>query len=393
MGGLHKALIFCFVAIIFSVPLSQAFFDWRSPDEKKPVALTLFDRAPTEKNLREYEDRLEKSSIYQQRIRPFFQLYRYMALREMGDKALRGIDGWTFYVPGIDYLVQPYWREHKAQRGDNQVLLSRRNVQQGDPVATIADFHAQLKKRGIELLVVPMPGKASVYPDKLSRGLKPSLALSGHTQRLTGELRKKGVNVFEMHRVFIEARKKKDCPQLYMRTDTHWTGHGVKLGAEKIAAWIKARPWFSKLEKKQRYTRKQVQVERRGDIPRMTRVPPIEKLFPPDKVAAFRVFDKESGEPYEEPEEYKEAPILLLGDSFARVFESDAPEAAGVVSNIAYELQQPLLSIVNDGGASTLVRQELAREITMLEGKKLVIWLFVERDVRFGLKGWQPITL
>ncbi|MBW2735001.1 MAG: hypothetical protein JRH20_21685 [Deltaproteobacteria bacterium] len=393
MNGLHKALIFCFLAIIFSVPLSQAVFDWRSPDEDKPVALTLFDHAPTERHLREYEDRLEKASFYQQQLRPVFQLYRYLALREMGDKAVRGLDGWTFYRPGLDYLVQPYWRKHTAQLGDNQVLLSQRSVQQGDPVATIADFAAQLKKRGVELLVVPMPGKASIYPDKLVEGLKPAIALTGHTRRLARELRQKGVMVFEMQRAFVEARSKKNCPQLYMRSDTHWTGHGVKLGAEKLAAWVKARPWFSSLKKMPRYTRKEVQVERRGDIPRMTRVPQLEKLFPADKVTAFRVFHKESGEPYEEPEEFKDAPILLLGDSFARVFETDAPEAAGVVSNLAYELQQPLLSIVNDGGASTLVRQELSREIAMLAGKKLVIWLFVERDVRFGLKGWKKFQL
>ena len=53
----------------------------------------------------------------------------------------------------------------------------------------------------------------------------------------------------------------------------------------------------------------------------------------------------------------------------------------------------PLASIVNDGGASTLVRQQLSRKPELLRGKKLVVWEFVERDVRFGTEGWQPVPL
>ena len=53
----------------------------------------------------------------------------------------------------------------------------------------------------------------------------------------------------------------------------------------------------------------------------------------------------------------------------------------------------PLTTIVNDGGASTLVRQELARKSHLLGGKKVVIWEFVERDFRFGTDGWQRVRL
>jgi hypothetical protein len=29
----------------------------------------------------------------------------------------------------------------------------------------------------------------------------------------------------------------------------------------------------------------------------------------------------------------------------------------------------------------------------MLKGKKLVVWEFVERDIRFGAEGWKDIEL
>ena len=75
------------------------------------------------------------------------------------------------------------------------------------------------------------------------------------------------------------------------------------------------------------------------------------------------------------------------------MYQSDEPEAAGWIANLAYELGTPLTTIVNDGGASTLVRQELARSPELLKGKRLVIWSFVERDLRFGMKGWEKIAV
>jgi hypothetical protein len=39
------------------------------------------------------------------------------------------------------------------------------------------------------------------------------------------------------------------------------------------------------------------------------------------------------------------------------------------------------------------VRQELARNLDLLHGKRIVIWAYAERDLRFGLQGWQKIAL
>jgi hypothetical protein len=89
-----------------------------------------------------------------------------------------------------------------------------------------------------------------------------------------------------------------------------------------------------------------------------------------------------------------ESEILVLGDSFLRIYEQDDPGSAGFIAHLALELGQPLAAIVSDGGASTLVRQALARRPALLSNKRLVIWEFAERDIRFGTEGWQvvPIT-
>ena len=95
--------------------------------------------------------------------------------------------------------------------------------------------------------------------------------------------------------------------------------------------------------------------------------------------------------PYKD--DFHSSQILLLGDSFSRIYQTNEPRSAGWISHIAFELSQPLASIVNDGGASTLVRQSLARRAGLLKGKKLVVWEIVERDFRFGAEGWKDVPI
>jgi hypothetical protein len=139
----------------------------------------------------------------------------------------------------------------------------------------------------------------------------------------------------------------------------------------------------------ERYDRVKVTAERRGDIPKMTKIPLQEKLFDSEIVDAFQVVEKATRALYSDD---PQSPVLWLGDSFSRIFQTDAPKSAGIIANLAYELQMPIASIVNDGGASTLVRQQLARNPKLLWGKRLIIWEFIERDIRFGMRGWQPIS-
>jgi hypothetical protein len=103
-----------------------------------------------------------------------------------------------------------------------------------------------------------------------------------------------------------------------------------------------------------------------------------------------QVVDASTGDPYRDD---PMAEVLVLGDSFLRIYERDEPGAAGFVAHLARELGQPVTSIVNDGGASTLVRQELHRRPAFLANKKVVVWEIVERDIRLGLEGWQRVPL
>ncbi len=90
-------------------------------------------------------------------------------------------------------------------------------------------------------------------------------------------------------------------------------------------------------------------------------------------------------------DDFRNSKILILGDSFSRIYQTDSPVNAGWIAHFAKNMNRPVASIVSDGGASTLVREKLARKASVLKGKKLLIWEFVERDLRFGAEGWKEV--
>jgi hypothetical protein len=131
-------------------------------------------------------------------------------------------------------------------------------------------------------------------------------------------------------------------------------------------------------------------VERLGDVLRMLQSAQIEKSSAPEDVPSVQVVRDEAGGLYHDQ---SDSQVLVLGDSFLRIYQQDEPGSAGFIAHLAKELKQPLSSLVSDGGASTLVRQELFRRPGLLKNKRVVVWEFVERDIHLGTEGWQDVPL
>jgi hypothetical protein len=375
--GKHIFLAAAFVVIIFGVGLAQMGIELTQGE--RPQFLELFVQRPTEANLRAFEKDLEETCWFSEKLRPWTQYLHFVILKDAGDKALIGRQGWLFYKPGVQYLVEP-WPIGADFGGDK-----------GDVILAILSFRDQLADRGIELLVVPAPGKASVYPEKLAyRARKMKRPLSTHTLKIISALEEAEVEVVNLFEVFSQARARKSAGdrRYYLSQDTHWSPAGVRLAAKVVGQKVLELGWAK--QGTVEYDLKPVTIKRYGDVPGMMQVPQIERCFVPEEVHCTQVVNAESGKPYEDD---PDSEILVLGDSFLRIYEQDEPGSGGFIAHLAKELKRPLASIVNDGGASTLVRQQLSRRPALLARKKLVIWEFVERDIRFGTEGWQQVTL
>ncbi|HUW62406.1 MAG TPA: hypothetical protein VMZ06_15485 [Candidatus Bathyarchaeia archaeon] len=357
------ALTLVLLAMISAVALIQVIAE--TSGAAAPQLFDLFRHAPSAAGLRSYEADLENNSWCGSRIRLAAQFAAFVALRDLGAKALMGSDGWLFYRPGLEYLLEPCDGVAEA-------------------AAAIVAFRDALAERGIKLLVVPAPEKSSIYPERLglfAKGLKKPLAT--HTTRLIETLRKNGVECIDLFSTFAGAMEQ----PLYLAQDTHWTPGGMRLAAETTARRLADLGWVEPGQT--HYGVRPVNLLRHGDIVEMVQNPAIAERFEPEPIVCEQVVD-DAAAPYHDA---AESPVLVLGDSFLRVYEFDEPRAAGFVAHLARGLRMPLVSIINDGGGSTLVRQELYRKPELLEGKRVVVWEFAERDIRFGVEGWQHVPL
>jgi len=375
-------LIVVFLVLVGVVAPSQIVLELR--EGETPQIASLFRQAPTRANLRRLESDLETGCRLAQAVRPWMQYARFVLLQDAGDQALLGRSGWFFYRPAVQYLVEPVCSVPVRASEETPD-----GVTTNDILTAIVSFRDALAQRGIKLLVMPAPDKSSVYPQMLAvRADGCPDPVNPTTRGVLAALKQAGVEVMDLFDLYTQARTGSDGPGYYLAQDSHWSPEGIRLAAEAVAHRLLDWGWVEKGPV--RYETKPISIQRYGDVLRMIRVPQIEHLFEPEQINCTQVLNAETGKPYVDD---SNSPVLVLGDSFLRIFERDEPGSGGFIAHLAYNLGFGLTSVVNDGGASTLVRQQLARKPALLAGKKVVIWEFVERDIRFGTEGWQVIPL
>jgi hypothetical protein len=370
-------LILVFLGIIAGVPLTQMLREARQEDGVR--AFEVFSQPPTSAHLRAYERSLEDANWVARSCRPWVQFAQFAWLKYGGEKAAFGEPGWFFYRPGL-----------------NDMLARKDTIKAGgitnDPVSAIVDYRDQLETRGIRLMVLPVPNKESVYPDRLTARAELRHGLvAPRTREVLDRLRAADVEVVDLFNAYSQARQRPDAASqasLYLAQDTHWSPAGVQLAAQVVARRLVELGWVQPGQVE--YSERSTPIRRLGDVLRMLQAPIIERCVRPEAVPCVQVIRRDNGE------SYKDAPdseVLVLGDSFTRIYERDEPGAAGFIAHLAKELKRPLMGLVNDGGGSTLVRRELRDRPAFLMNKKVVLWEFVERDIGLGLEGWKLVPL
>jgi alginate O-acetyltransferase complex protein AlgJ len=365
--------ILCFILMIASVPIIQLVKELRSGE---PIQeLNLFRQPPTVANLRGYEDQLEDNSIIASKIRPWYQFLSTRLAKQGNAKVVIGKDGWLFYRPALDYIILP---------GSNFY----RDL---GPLPAIAAFHKTLKEQNVELILVPVSGKATIYPENLSDRYHIDLGPPNnpHTSDFYKKLRENGIRIFDPTQILWES---KDKQTVYIPQDTHWSPFGMDLVAKSLANLIKDEG-LSDGTARGNYSLEPVTVKRFGDLYDMLELPIDRAGFQPLSITTKKVVDVKTGQPITVS---ADSPIVLLGDSFINVFsksEMGWGEHAGFGEHLAYHLGTPLDAIaINDGGATT-TRESLARRQNALMGKKLVIWQFPTRDLVNPKSEWKIVEI
>ena len=356
-------LVLFFLAFISIYPVCQfccrqPFAEWRNMGEIK-------------QSIKTYETAIEDSSMLRKWLLPPIQSALTRILRFGNEKVIIGKSGWFFFSGDYEYLINPGFLRSE--------VLRQRELKgvQPNPCKAIIDFNRQLTARGIKLIVVPVPNKPMICSDALNGAAAPLQNPS--FAAFKKELETAGVAVVDLTEDFAALRYSGVEP--FLKTDTHWTVEGMNLAARRIATATGGKTQMPQ-------PKKTVTVTNLGDIAVMLKLPNCERRFPAETVT---LADYGIGTD-------RNSAILLLGDSFANIFSSEALKwgtCGGLAETIGAMIGHPVDAIIrNDAGAFAtrqLLANELKRGNDRLTGKKIVVWEFAIRELANG--DWKMIEL
>jgi alginate O-acetyltransferase complex protein AlgJ len=383
-----RLLVFAFLATIALVPVTQQVHE-AVTTRALPQAFDVFRAVPTERSLHEFEASLEDRSLVGQWLLPRVQR-ALLALGAGNEEAYLGRDGWLFYRPGVDHVTGPGYLEPRvlARRALGGEAWER--PPEPDPVAAIVHWRDQLAARGIALIVVPTPVKPQLRPEQFVPGRYPVPLANPSDAELRERLAAASVHVFDPAPAMLTDRG--DDP-LYLPTDTHWTPAAMARTCAALAREIERAAILPERPRAAHVT-VDTNVEARGDIAAMLKLRDQDQPFPLERVTIRRVLEPDGSPWRADPT----ADVLLLGDSFSNVYSLEAMgfgASAGFVEHLSRELGRPLDRIViNAGGALSTrqaLRDDLARGVDRLAGKRLVVWQFAARELAVG--DWRRIEL
>ena len=347
------------------------------------------------RNVEDYERQLEDRSLLTRRLlgRTQYALTEWSGLGN--EQVYIGRGGWLFYRPDVDALTGPGFLvpavlERRARGGQAHAAPPA-----PDPRPAIIEFHEQLARRGISLVLLPTPGKAAIHPETLSsrfdRGGAPLANAS--FEQFQRDVAAAGVLLFDSAPLLAEQSKSPSAPRLFLQTDTHWTPTAMEFVAARLKTYLDehcplpARPSAAFVERR-------LEIENRGDVAGMLRLPESQTLFPHEAVSIRQI----TGSDGEEWAPDESADVLLLGDSYTNIYslpEMKWGATAGLAEQLSFVLQRPVDRLAQNDGGSLAVRQalnhELARGRDRLAGKRIVIWQFAVRELALG--DWRVLPL
>lgn len=304
---------------------------------------------------------------------------RIVEMGKANQSVLSGADGYLFLKSELRFYSHvSFWGEESAKTGQSEKYK--------DPLEGIRDFSAQAAKAGVQLILVPVPGKAVIYPDKIESTFPAGKRLDNGFQAFVKVLEKEGIAVLDLVPDFMEMRK--SGTDTHCRQDSHWTVAAVKVTAKKLAAMVRNQDW-NKPVAVRKVERKTDVVECQGDLVKLAGTRDAAKEKIPLEVVQL------DGAPVESDDK---SPVLLIGDSHAIVYQSPIPDGipasgSGLADHIAAELGYAPDLAANMGSGANAPRITLARRRDNLQGKKCVIWCFAVRDLSESSDGWRVVPV
>ena len=310
-----------------------------------------------------FEEQIAGESV----LRGTVPAYQWLFLRVFhtsgAGRVLVGRDDWFFLKEALETTLG--WTAEENRR-----LADR----------AVRDLAAVLEARGAELLLVPVPGKAGIQPDRFSRRFARGEILPPGSDRdslYRGWEKLPGVKVVRVGEI-LEARTR-DGRDSFLYRDTHWTPEAMRAAVDAIVRAIR-----SGRDGESPVPVETGRVSGTGDLLRMIDLP--QDPYPEQEVTVSRPVESHPRESGGRP-----ARVIFLGDSFAAVYSDDAlgwGAGAGLQDWLPAAMGEPVRFFLNYGDPILGPRRRLARLLAQdqfPEGEKpVVIWQFAERFLNHG---------
>lgn len=335
----------------------------------------------------EYEKDLKAESFLKQSVLPPIQELLVYA-GSGNEKGYVGRQRWLFYRPGIDYCTGPGFLDPRqmARRADSGTEWQ--SAPQPDPRAAIVQFHRQLAERGIRLMLMPTPDKATIHPEKFSSRYeeRPMNIHNPSYRQFLDMLQAEGVLVCDVTDALAGYRDS-SRKVASLTTDTHWRPEAMEVAAAELARLIKEKIVLGATAEDSYRHQPPRDVRNLGDIAMMLKLRQDQRVFDEEVVTIRPVTDIAGIRWRPDPA----AEVLVLGDSFANIYsleEMNWGRAAGLVEQLSVALNRPVDAILRNDNGAYASRETLSRELAQgndrLAGKNVVVWQFAARELVVG---------
>lgn len=227
-----------------------------------------------------------------------------------------------------------------------------------------------LKKRGIDLIFIPVPKMTEVYANRVVSSVPEDQIVAPQMRRMILELLKADVEVVDLLPLFLASKSQSKEP-LYYPADTHWSGTGRMIAAREIARRLARYDFVRKAMK----------------APRIFKGEPVNPQF------AGAVYPALSEEQKKRIEGWTNLTILgvtpltphqVIADDCPVRFMGDSYNIA-VPQIVANEINLSV-SDSSAGGQTSGALKDFLRDPALLDGCRVLIW--INEAANFNSDGW-----
>ncbi len=279
--------------------------------------------------------------------------------------------GQLYYRPDIEHVRGRSFLEPPAERSHVVLRQQRPTKRNWNPVPAIVTFDRQLKQEGIRLVLLPVPSKA-VFTDSSQR----PLLNEGYHEFVETLHQDHGVEVLDLVPLLGELHAQGD--PLFLEGDSHWTPEAMSHIARLVAKETAVQPPGDPCQTVERT------LSASGNLTRLL------GRNRKETIASSMVL----GHNEEIWKPSREAPYLLLGDSFANIYSLDEMgwgKGAGLAERLCLEMSAPVDRITRNTDGAFASREDLLRDPGRLASKSVVVWQFAMRELSFG--NWKILDL